>query len=142
MRVITSDILERRQRVQADLDEWNARREVLEKRLAALDTLLEMEQEVNGAPQDIASPMESGVKKQRVPLTPEVARVLQEHPDWELLPRNEQMQRISEQLLVDGYDFRGKGAFLAVGFALTWLKRGMGVKQNGSSLKDDDGSPR
>lgn len=126
-----AELRERKQRVQADLLRNTMEREEIERRLQALDTLLDWETGSGNGIGDAGYPSRNGTisltatkstKPPAEPLRVTVARVLDSHPEWRELDRSSQMHNIQEALVNEQYDFRGKNGFLAVGMALTKLR--------------------
>ena len=132
MRDITSDVIERMERLQAELENLARERAALdekqraaEQRLQALRLVLDGERESRGETGGAAIPVSGRASWLGVGLRDAVRQLLQKHPEWGV-------RDIRERLAADGFDFKGKKPGNAVNMALVSLRR----KQSGGGSED------
>jgi len=132
------------QEIQSQRQELQRQREILDNDLKELDTALEYasgllawENKRFGnppKPEEAISATTNGNKPPTIPLAEVIIQLLNDHPDWQHANRRQQYDTILEQLLLEGYDFGGKRADLAVNMALSKALKRMKLNEQGGSF--------
>lgn len=119
-------------------DELEAQQTELERVLEATRLLLAWEGKHNGAiiPDEALTNGNVTTRWSGVSLTEAIARLIEEHPEWQNLERKVLFPKVRDQLIEDNFDFGGKVPAFSVNIALSKV-----MQPDSMRKKDGNESP-